>query len=273
MAAPHISSGFLSRLAYTLCMPEKTINEVDRATRELYGKGKVNLQRDNLDYAIAIFGQILLKEPSFYECRESLRAAQLKKAGAAGGFFKRMLGTASSSPLLAKGQMILRKNPLEAIQVAEQMLTGDPNNSMAHKLLAEAALAADLPRTAVLSLEIVRRNSPKDKEVTLKLGEALGASGQVERAEELLTELLRANPADSTVSQALKNISANRTLSEGGYESLAGGRGSYRDILKNKEEAVSLEQEKREVKSEDVADRLLRENEARMAAGCGLASR
>ena len=32
---------------------------------------------------------------------------------------------------------------------------------------------------------------------------------------------------------------------------------SYRDILRNKDEAVQLEQEKREVKTGDVADRLI----------------
>ena len=80
---------------------------------------------------------------------------EFKKAGAGGGFFKKMLGTASNSPLLAKGQIVSRNNPLEAIKIAEEILNSDPKNSMAHKLLADAALAADLPRTAVLSLEIL----------------------------------------------------------------------------------------------------------------------
>src|SRR4029453_8698858 len=44
----------------------------------------------------------------------------------------------------------------------------------------------------------------------------------------------------------------------------ADGSGSYRDILKNKEEAISLEQENRQVKTEDTADRLIREYEARL---------
>ena len=39
---------------------------------------------------------------------------------------------------------------------------------------------------------------------------------------------------------------------------LADGTGSYRDILRNKDEAVALEQEKREVKTEEVADRRTR---------------
>jgi hypothetical protein len=138
-------------------------------------------QRQNFDYAISILTQVLLMEPAFYEARETLRAAQFKKAGSASGFFKRMLG--SANPLLAKAQMALRSNPIEAINIAEQILTGDPYNYSAHKLLADAALAADLPQP-LLSLEIIYKNSPKDKETALKLGTAWRA-GQVSKAEKL----------------------------------------------------------------------------------------
>jgi tetratricopeptide (TPR) repeat protein len=246
-------------------MPEKSLSEIPRPVRELYERGSAALQRQNWDYAIVIFTQVLQTEPAFYDCRESLRACQSKRAGASGGFFKRFLGTASNSPMIAKGQIMLRNNPLEAIQIAEQILNGDPNSASAHKLLAEAALEADFPRTAVLSLEIVHKNSPKDKEVALRLGEALTRAGQAAKAEHIYRELERAYPNDQAILQALKNVVANRTMDEGGYEALSKGEGSYRDILKDKAESVSLEQEKREVKTGDVADRLIREHEARLA--------
>ncbi|HVY72027.1 MAG TPA: tetratricopeptide repeat protein [Verrucomicrobiae bacterium] len=245
-------------------MPEKKLNEISRPLREQYDKGIAALQRNNLDYAIAILEQVLVQEPAFYDCREALRAVQLKKSGGGGGFFKKMLGAAGNSPQLAKGQLALRSNPLEAIKIAEQMLNGDPNNASAHRLLAEGALAADLPRTAVLSLEIVMKNSPGDRDAALKLARALSRSGQVQRGENILAELLQVYPNDQEISQALKDISARRTLKEGGYGALEGGQGSYRDILKNKSEAVSLEQENKSIKSEDMADRLIREYEARI---------
>lgn len=245
-------------------MPEKSLSVIPRPLRDQYEKGLAAIQRQNLDYAIAIFVGVLQAEPAFYACREALRAAQMKKsAGGGGGFFKKMLGTASNSPMIAKGQMALRNNPLEAIHIAEQILAGDPNSIPAHRLLAEGALAADLPRTASLSLEIVFKNAP-DREVALKLGEALAKGGQGDRAESILSELRRTFPNDQEIAKVLKNVSAKRTLSEGGYEALEGGGGSYRDILKNKEEAVALEQEKREIKSDDVSARLIGEYEARI---------
>lgn len=245
-------------------MPETSPNSLPHDLKAWFRKGNEALQRDNFDYAIALYNQILDKEPACYECRESLRAAQLGKAGNAGGFFKKALNFAGSSPQLTKAKLALGRNPLEAIATAEQILNSDPHNSSAHKILAEAALAADMPRTAVLSLEAVVKAAPDDKQLVMQLAEALAKSGNINRAEQLLSELYRAHPTDGEISKQLKNISALKTMGESGYEKIGASGGSYRDILKDKEEAVSLEQEKRVEKSDDVAARLIGEYEARL---------
>src|SRR4026207_2111378 len=167
-------------------MPEKTVTEISRELRELYQKGTVALQRQNFEYAIAIFNQVLAREPAFFECRQALRVAQFKEQGGKSSFFKKMIGGASSSPLVAKAQMALRKNPLEAIQVAEQILNGDPSSSPAHKIVAEAALEADLPKTACLSLEILLKASPKDYDISMQYGRALAAGGPTAQAGRVL---------------------------------------------------------------------------------------
>ena len=245
-------------------MPEKRLNEIPRNQRELYEKGNAALNKKNYDYAIAIYNQVLQNEPGFYECREALRATQFHKAGTGGGFFKKMFGTASSSPQVAKAQFLLRNNPAEALSVCEQVLNNDPANGLAHKLLAEAAMELDFPKTAVLSLEILFKNNPADKDVVLRLGLALAAAGNVARADTIIADFQRAHPNDQEVAQARKNIAAKRTLHEGGYDQLSSGEGSYRDILKDKAEAAILEQESRQVKSDDVATELLAEYEARL---------
>jgi tetratricopeptide (TPR) repeat protein len=245
-------------------MPEKTVTDIGRELRELYQKGTVALQRQNFEYAIAIFNQVLTREPAFFECRQALRVAQFKEQGGRTSLFKKIVGGASSSPMVAKGQMALRKNPLEAIQIAEQILNGDPSNSAAHKLIAEAAMETDMPQTAGLSLEILLKNAPKDFDLSMQYGKALAAAGQPAKAENIYTELARLYPNRGEIMDALKDLSARTTLDEGGYEALADGKGSYRDILKNKAESEQLEQEKREVKSEDVSQRLIAEYEQRL---------
>jgi len=244
-------------------MPEKELRDIPRSVREQYEKAIAATQRNNLDYAIAILTAVVSQEPGLYPAREALRDAQFRKAGNRGGFLKRVFGTASASPSLAKAQIELHTNPRQALETAEQILNSDPHSVPAHKILADAAIASDFPKTAVLSLQIVYKNAP-DRDVALKLGELLAQAGQSERAEKVLCELARTFPGDPDILRALKNVSAKRTLTEGGYEALEGGGGSYRDILKDKEEAVSLEQEKRAVKSEDVAARLLGEYESRL---------
>ena len=88
--------------------------------------------------------------------------------------------------------------------------------------------------------------------------------GDTGPAERILAELLLNSPNDGELNQALEDLSARKTLDQGGYNALEGGQGSYRDILKDKKESVSLEQEKRVVKTEDVTERLIGEYEARL---------
>jgi len=245
-------------------MPEKSLSEISRDLRELYQKGATALQRQNFDYAIAIFQQVLQREPAFLECRQALRAAQIKKTGGNTGFFKKMLGGASNSPLIAKAQMA-RSRPVEAMVIAEQILENDPQGSTGNKILAESAMAANLPKTACFAYEILLKSAAKDYELTMAYGLALAAAGQTDKAEAAYVELMRAYPQKGEISAALKNLSARKTLNQGGYEALADGSGSYRDILKNKDEAVKLEQEGRTVKSEDVAGNLIADYESRLA--------
>ena len=251
-------------------MAEKTVNEISRDARLLFIKGTEAAQRDNTDYAIDLFNQVLAKEPAFYDCRKALRAAQFKKAGSGStGFFKKMMSGAGSSPQVAKAKMVLGKNPGEAMAIAEQILNGDPNNSSAHRIIVDAANALELPRTAVLSYETLSNNSPKDRNLAIDFAEALAAAGDVSenennRGEKILMDLLRDNPADSALNKALKNLSARKTMDQGGYSALEDGGGSFRDILKNKTEANSLEQQNRVVKTEDVTERLIGEYEARL---------
>ncbi len=232
-------------------MPEKTISQIPRAVRDQYQKGMSALDRKNFDYAIAIFNQVLAQEPGFFDCRQALRVSQHQKSGGSSTFFKKMLSGAGSSPLLAKAQ--IQKDPLETIKTAEQVLNSDAKSLAAHKLLADAALAADLPKTAVLSLEIVVKNAPKDEEAQKNLARAYSAAGEGEKAEQIMAELMRLHPGDLKLADELKDISARKTLSEGGYEALSSGTGSYRDVLKDKERSVQLEQEGRQIKTDDVA--------------------
>jgi tetratricopeptide (TPR) repeat protein len=245
-------------------MAEKSVNEISRDVRAIFQKGNDALIRENYDYAVDLLMQVLEKEPAFYDGRKALRQAQANKSGGGGGFFKKAWSSASSSPLVAKGQLALRRNPAEALAIGEQILNSDAASSAGHRLIAEAAIALDMPKTAVMSLDILFQNSPKDKNVAMQYANVLAETGEAQRAERILMEIARAMPNDAELHQALKDLSARKTLSEGGYDSLADGQGSYRDILRNPDEAKSLEQANRVQKTEDQAQNLIAEYEARL---------
>jgi len=245
-------------------MAEKIINEISREARTLYTKAQEAAQRENTDYAIALYNQVLEKEPGFFECRKALRVLQFKKAGSGGGFFKKMLSGTASSPLVAKGQLALRSNPAGALAIAEQILNSDPNGSGGHKIIVEAAKALELPKTAVLSYETLVKNSPKDKNLAIDYALACAEAGNAAPGEKHLLDLIADNPTDGELKQALKDMSARKTLGEGGYGALESGKGSFRDVLKNKDEAVLLEQQNRVVKTEDRTESLIKEYEGRL---------
>jgi tetratricopeptide (TPR) repeat protein len=247
-------------------MPEKSASDVSRAIREQYEKGVAAIDRNNLDYAIELLLAAVKAEPGFIVARDALRRAANKKAGQSTGLFKKLVSSASSSPALAKARLITESQPLEAMFVAEQVLAGDPRSGLAHDIFAKAAVAADFHRSAILSLEVLRQENPADKEVSIRLAGAYTAIGNSQKAEAVFAALLKHHPHDPALNEMAKNISASRTLSQGGYENLADGTGSFRQALRNKEEAVQLEQESRINKDSTQAQSLITEYLSRLEA-------
>lgn len=245
-------------------MPEKSASEVSRGVREQYEKGVAALDRSNLDYAIELLLAVVKAEPGFIVARDALRRAAGKKAGQSTGLFKKFVSSASSSPALAKARLITESQPQEAMFVAEQVLAGDPRSGLAHDIFARAAVAAGFHRSAILSLEALRQENPTEKDVSIRLAEAYTAIGHGQKAETVFAALLKHHPHDPALNEMAKNISASRTLSQGGYENLADGTGSFRQALRNKEEAVQLEQESRITKDAAQSQNLIEQYLARL---------
>jgi tetratricopeptide (TPR) repeat protein len=192
-------------------MPEKSLNELPRDLRMLFQKGNDALVRENYDYAIDLYLQVLEKEPTFFDCRKALRNAQFKKAGGGRGFFRKVLSSAGSSPLVAKGQIALRKHPAEALPIAEQIINHDPQSSQGHKLFVEAAMAMEMPRAAAMSLEILVANAPKDKALAIQFANALAQIGEAVRAERFLSEFIEHSAYDNELSARGRTAIFSRT--------------------------------------------------------------
>ncbi len=245
-------------------MAEKLIAEVSSMAREQFSKCNAALAKANWDYAVEILKELLRLEPGFFDARMALRAAQIKKAESA-GLFKKALGVAGNTQLIARGQLALRNNPVEALNLAEEIMGHDPSSQMGQRILADAAIALDMPRTAIAALEAMRKAHPGDKKICLQLSGMLEKMGEAQQAESLLKQLCRIYPNDQDLHHELRNVSARMTMEEGGYNEMIQEEGGYRSVLRNEAETVALEQEHLHQKGADTLDMMIEKSEAKLA--------
>ena len=237
-----------------------------RDARSLYNRGMEALARDNFDYAIALLNQALETEPGFFDCRKALRDAQFRKAGDGGkGFFKKMMSGAGNSPQDRQGQDGVEQKSRRGdgdcradFERRPEQLRRPPHHRGRRQRAGTAAHRGAVLRNAREKFAQGQGRWPSNSPTPSP------PSAKAPRAEKILMDLMREMPGDGELRDALKDLSARKTMDEGGYGALEGGGGSFRDILKDKKEAVSLEQEKRVQKSEDVTERLIGEYEARL---------
>jgi tetratricopeptide (TPR) repeat protein len=239
-------------------MAEVTTETADRRARDFHNKALAALERNNLDYAIEMFQQCLAIEPNFTQSRKFLRATQMKRAESSGKF-KHMMATARVTPLIGKAKMAAGKNPTDAMTLAEQALSEDPKNGQALSILAEAAEAAGFPETAAQTLETYTKISPRDPKALHRLARCYTVMERHDLARDIYERLLQINPSDFDAQKGIKDATAHGAMQTGGWEEA----GSYRDVIKDKGEAVALEQQSRMVRAEDMIENLIKEHLAK----------
>jgi tetratricopeptide (TPR) repeat protein len=238
-------------------MAVKTENDLSANARTLWLKASSAIEQRNFGYAVSLLQAVLKETPEFLLGRQYLRRAALAntKAGK-GGFFKGLSGAGLS---VMKAQGLLKKDPRAALITAEEILEKDPHNLQANGLLRDAALLAGMPETALFALETMRDASPKEPKILHELARGYAQNGMPERAVEIYNRLVELHPGDLEAIRRGKDAAAQASMNQGGWNDAT----SYRDVLKNKEEAISLEQQSRFTKSAEMIDQGLAELSAR----------
>jgi len=126
-------------------------------------------------------------------------------------------------------------------------------------LLKEAAMAAGFPEIAAFALETMAEGNPKDTKVLHELGEHYYKHEEFDKAVDIFRRIVDINPADLAAIKREKDAAARTTMKKGGWETAE----SYRDVLKDEAQAVSLEQQNRVVMSGEMIDQQLGEFHAR----------
>lgn len=234
-------------------MAVKTEKELSEGNRATWLKALSAMQLKNYGYTIQLTQAILKQEPSFLTGRQIVRKAAIAKNA---GKKSIMSGMSTASFSLMKVQGMIKKDPLAAIDAIEKVLESEPYNQQANLMLRDAATAADLVETATFALETVIQGNPKDVKMLHELASHYTQIGEAEKAVEVYNRIVTINPADLVAVKGSKDASARASMQKGGWERQDA---TYRDLIRDKEAAVSMEQQSRVVRSEEMIEQQLAE--------------
>jgi tetratricopeptide (TPR) repeat protein len=192
----------------------------------------------NPTYAVDIMFNILTRHPECLDARKILRQAQQRvtdgKSKGLGGFISKL----TSIPFSMGSDAKVKKDPAGALVSAEQMLNANASNVAAHKVVGAAAEALGLLETTAFAYEEIRKIEPANEENIKALMSAYISIGKSEEAIRIGDAAYHEHPADDEIQSLIKKASVEQSINQGKWEEDE----SFRDKLKDEEEAQRLEQ-------------------------------
>jgi tetratricopeptide (TPR) repeat protein len=219
-------------------MAVKTEKELTETQRNLWLKAVAAVELRNLGYAISLLQEILKQEPQFLTGRQLLRRAEVTKNKSA----KRSFFNISTAPIVVmKAQREIKKDPKRAIEMLEKVLENEPYNQQANLALKQAATAGGWLEIGVFALRTLLEENPRDVKVLHELGRLYHELGENDQEVEVYNQIIEINPLDAEALRLGKDAAAHASMKSGGWTQAE----SYRDLIKDKEMAISLEQQSR----------------------------
>ena len=219
-------------------MAVKTEKELSEDQRAHWLKAVAAIELRNFGYAISLFQGILKQEPQFLTGRQLLRRTEVTRLKAAK---KKFFNVSTASMAVMKAQREMKKDAKRAVELIEKILEDEPYNKQANLALKEAAVAAGWLETGVFALQTLLEENARDTKLLHELARLYHELGESEREVEIYNRISAIDPADAAAMRLGKDASARDSMKSGGWAAAA----SYRDLIKDKEAAVSLEQQSR----------------------------
>jgi tetratricopeptide (TPR) repeat protein len=240
-------------------MALKTEKELSEQLRGHWLKAVAAIELRNFGYAISLLQGILKQEPEFLTGRQLLRRAEVTKQKAEK---KAMFNISTSALSIMKAQRELKKDPKRAVELIEKVLEDEPYNRQANLILKQAAVAAGWPEIGVFALRTVLEEKPRDTKTLHELARLHHELGQSEQEVEVYNKIVAIDPLDAEAVRLSKDSSARASMKTGGWTQAE----SYRDLIKDKEAAVSLEQQSRIALTGESLEQQIEETYARHQA-------
>jgi predicted Zn-dependent protease len=240
-------------------MAAKTEKELSESLRALWLKAVAAIELRNFGYAISLLQDILKQEPEFLTGRQLLRRAAVTRSKST----RKSFFNFSTAPIaVMKAQREIKKDPQRAIEMLEKVLEDEPYNRQANLVLKEAALAVGWPEIGVFALRTLLEENPRDVKLLHELGRLYHQLGDSDQEVEVYNQITEIDPLDAEALRLCKDASARASMKRGGWTQAE----SYRDLIKDKEEAVLLEQQSRMRLTGEALDQQIAETYARHQA-------
>lgn len=243
-------------------MAAKTEKELSEGLRTLWLKAVAAIELRNFGYAISLLQEIIKQEPEFLTGRQLLRRAEVTKSKWSK---KRFFNISTAAFGVMKAQREIKKDPKHAVEILEDVLAAEPYNRQANLFLKEAAVAAGWPEIGVFALQTLLEENPRDEKVLHELGRLYHELEDHEKEVEVYNQITAINPLDAQALRLGKDASARASMKRGGWTQAE----SYRDLIKDKEKAISLEQQSRIRLTGEALDQQIVETFARHQAEPG----
>ena len=202
-------------------------------------------------YSCDIYSAILKQSPGCLELRKRLRQQQLKSGAKSAKGIGSIIGKVTTAPFMLRAKS--DKNPQKSLDTSESMIAKNPGNSMAHEMLANAAHSLGMHGTVVFALETIIKFQPKDVATLKKLAHAYLEAGDPDSVISTGNKIQEINPGDGDAEDLMKKASVAVAMNQGKWE----GSTDFRDQLKDKDEAASLEQSAKTVTDKKSLEELI----------------
>lgn len=210
-------------------------------------------QKGNYDYARDILAGLVEKEPNNHDARRLLYTSCLKRLELQG---KQTIRIKLMQTKVA-AELQFKKDFAERIKVLQKHLLDDPLNFKMRTLLGDTLRQAGFLDGAIAELRIVVERDDNNIDALKAYALALQQKGLGKEAQGVLEKAARIATEDREITKMLKDTAAINTMQKG-FE----GAKDFTEVIKDKKEARTLDQQTRFIKSEDVLQDELKKLEA-----------
>lgn len=221
----------------------KALQELPPASRKLYERAHTAVVQKNYFYAFEMLRGLLRREPGFNEGRTALRQTQLERVGNKPSLMRQCSAFCKVGwRLMTQGPVLLKQEKYaEALDLAETAMEADPTSTSTLSFLAKTAEAAGLLEIAIQALEISAHHHPRNNATLINLARLYTAVEEYTKALKVWQTMAELHPNNPEIEGEVKRLMARAAMKQAKWTEAE----SYRDVMKDKGQAETLEQQTR----------------------------